>query len=192
MLIQMAISGSPTTLLTLTINPERFETKEKSHDALKYRLNLFVRMERLERPKMRTEYLGVVEATSAGWPHMHVLMRAPYIPQSEISDYFGKYLGSPIVDIRAVTHQAAVAGYVAKYLGKAPERFGNGKRYVKSLGWESAAQKAKRLEVTAPKNWHVWDKAPFLVVEELETMGAKFFPTSDGGWWSPPIFRCAA
>jgi len=184
-LMALARDGKPDTLLTLTVDPANFETKEEAHDALKHRYSDFVEMARKKWPKTRVEYLGVIEATKLGWPHF---MRAPFIPQRSISRYFEKHGVGKIVDIRKVRGTRQVAAYVAKYLSKKPARFGDGKRYVRSQSWESQEAKAWRQENVKPHLWQLWDRAAFLVVEHLETFGHKFFECPSGGWLSPPIF----
>ena len=176
--------GAPDTFLTLTVNTARFETKEEAHDQLKHRLIEFVKMARLKWRKKRVEYICVIEATKKGFPHAHVLMRAPFIPQRAISEYFAKHMGSPIIDIRKVHDREKAARYVTKYISKKPARFGDGKRYVRSQAWESPEAKAWRQENVGRHLWHVWDRAAFLVVEHLETYGHKFFECPGGGWIS--------
>lgn len=184
----LALDGKPDTFLTLTVNIDRFGSKEEAHDSLKHRLIEFVKMARKKWRKLRVEYLCVIEETKKGWPHAHVLMRAPYIPQKAISDYFAEHMASPIVDIRKVHNQKKAASYVTKYVSKKPARFGDGKRYVRSQRWESDESRAWRKENQGRNMWQIWKEAPFIVVERLETLGHKFFPEPGGAYVSPPAF----
>lgn len=81
------------------------------------------------------EYLTVVEATQKGWPHLHVLTTRPWIDQAWLSNLWKSLTGAHIVDIRRVKNQGQAASYVSKYLGKAPHRFLNCKRYYFTRGY---------------------------------------------------------
>jgi len=76
---------------------------------------------RLRRRGLCSGYVKVVEFTKRGLPHLHVLMRGPYVPQWRLSEMWGEIHLSPIVDVRAVRGQVGAARYLAKYLGKDPE-----------------------------------------------------------------------
>jgi len=85
---------------------------------------------RLRRRGWCSGYVKVTEFTEAGLPHLHVLIRGPYIPQSWLSEAWSEIHSSPVVDIRLVRGQHAAAGYLAKYLGKRMES-----RYSWSWDW---------------------------------------------------------
>lgn len=85
-------------------------------------------------------FVAVFEETKAGWPHLHILCRAPYIPQNYLSGLAAKYLRSPVVDIRKVYNRRHASRYVAKYIAKGPAKFNACKRYWRSQDYcESAA-----------------------------------------------------
>jgi len=81
-------------------------------------------------------YFAVVEETKQGEPHLHILLRSPYIPQAFISDCMRDLIGAPIVDIRRIRSARDVVTYVAKYITKAPKQFGTAKRYWSSRDYE--------------------------------------------------------
>jgi hypothetical protein len=85
------------------------------------------------------EYLAVWELTKQGTPHIHVLQRGGFIPQTTLSEDWSTLTGSFIVDIRAVKSQEEVARYVTKYL-------------TKSLGTISEVMTGLRV-VQKSKNW---------------------------------------
>lgn len=84
----------------------------------------------------RLHYMAFVEATKSGAPHLHILLRAPYIPQRWISQVMQREIGSPIVWIERITKTKQAIAYVAKYVTKAPARYGQSRRYWVSRDWE--------------------------------------------------------
>lgn len=84
---------------------------------------------RLRRRSLCTGYVKVIEFTKAGLPHLHILLRGPYIPQWWLSKIWGEIHLSPIVDVRAVRGRDGAAGYLAKYMGK-------DKRSRQSWSWD--------------------------------------------------------
>jgi len=132
-LMAQAASGEPVRFLTLTVNPEVGEDPDDRMKMLAWAWRTCVkRLRRLYGPTA-IEFLAIVEQTKAGEPHLHILLRSPYIPQKLISKCMEDLINAPIVDIRIIRSQREVIRYVAKYLTKAPHRFGTSKRY-----WSSA------------------------------------------------------
>jgi len=134
-LIAEAILGQPTTFLTLTTNPNIEPDPDRASDMLLDAWQRWLRQTRHNRPGDDIQALKVWEATKNGMPHLHVLLRAPYLDQREISAFMAAQIGAPIVDIRAVTSASQVAGYVAKYIGKAPSQFANHHRHDRTRRW---------------------------------------------------------
>jgi hypothetical protein len=101
-------------LLTLTVDPARFETPEAAHREIGEAWNQL-------KAALRSKYgdfthLWVREEQDNGYPHLHVLV-SRYLPQSEVSRLWRLTGAGEIVDIRQV--EARKAGhYVAKYLAK--------------------------------------------------------------------------
>nr|CRY95958.1 hypothetical protein [uncultured prokaryote] len=121
--------------MTLTVNPatQGFagDHARKMIDSWK----LLVKRIRRAFPAKRIEYLYVVEATKRGEPHMHVMMRAPFIPQKWLSKTWCELTEAFIVDIRRCNGAAEIANYCAKYAGKAPHHFQGCKRYMMSRAY---------------------------------------------------------
>lgn len=93
----------------------------------------------------RLPYMAFLERTEQGEPHLHILLRAPYIPQDWLSEQMHELIGAPIVDIRQVKSTRAAVFYVTKYVTKAPAQFGATKRYWISRGWEvNAPEKTEK------------------------------------------------
>lgn len=111
----------------------------------------------------RIEFLAVFEATKLGWPHLHILCRSKWIDYHWLSDQMRKRLNSPMVNVQRITNPAKAAGYVAKYCGKAPHKFGDCKRYWKSKNY------------CAPYD-------PFAGLEPTEIPTFEVVPTSPAAW----------
>jgi len=106
-------------------------------------------------------FFAVFEATKKGQPHLHIVLRAPFMPQKWLSAQMLELLKSPILDVRAIDSTTRVAAYIAKYLGKDPHQFGTCKRYWHSKDWNvtpepEAPESSKRFlysdRIRAP--WH--------------------------------------
>ena len=130
-----AASGVPTTFLTLT---SRLGSAS-SPDIAAQRLVVCWRLLRQQLIRdglaRHLSFIAVFERTKRGWPHLHILMRAPWLPHSRISELMAKWADSPIVDIRPVDDVARGARYVAKYLAKDPRGFLRCRRYWSSRDW---------------------------------------------------------
>lgn len=127
-----AASGNPDTFLTLTVNPHVLDNPtERAQRAIAGWRNLVKRIKRHYRYD-KLEYLVVLEQTKRGEPHLHILLRCKWIDQRWLSAQWLDLTGAKIVDIRRVKHARQVASYVAKYIAKAPARFGKLKRYYRS------------------------------------------------------------
>jgi len=111
------------------------DKKDERWEASRQALRL-ARKACIKEQRPTVEFLAVIEATQAGEPHVHIIMRAPFIPQAWLSDWMAKRMDSPIVWIEAVDQRRKLATYVAKYCGKSPQRFGTLKRYWTSAKWQ--------------------------------------------------------
>jgi hypothetical protein len=141
-LVELLASGHPTTFLTLTVNPAIGVSPAARARALVDAWRVLVR--RIERTFRidHVPYYCVLEATKNGEPHLHILCRLKYIPQSWISNQMRALLEAPIVDIRSTKGIRKLARYLSKYLGKDPHRFGTCKRYWGTRDWrEDAAER---------------------------------------------------
>jgi len=116
--------GGELRLLTLTTSEESWlagKDIQRSFRAL---------VMRLRRRRWCSGYVKVKEFTRAGLPHLHVIIRGPWIPQSILGRWWQVIHLSPIVDVRAVRRKSGAAAYLAKYLGKDPRS-----RYSWSWDW---------------------------------------------------------
>jgi len=188
-LIAKAKSGHPNRFLTLTISPYVGESVEDRRAMLSWALHIIVQRTRRLHPTVPLEYFAVVEATKRGEPHIHVLIRGPYMPQAQISAWMDELVGSPIVHIRAIDSEGEAAGYVAKYVGKEPDRFGDSKRYWCSRGWELEDAGDEYEPAPAGSPWHIDRRSLVEIFREWQSQGYK--SRQDGkdrwiGFLSPP------
>jgi len=154
-LMAQAASGAPQRFLTLTVNP----TVGSDPDDRLLRLSAAWRtcVKRLRRlyGQHTIQYLAVVEATDRGEPHLHILLRSPYIPQQLLSSIMAELIDSPIVDIRKIKSTRELIRYVAKYITKAPHHFGTGKRYWSSQSWELPQDPDEERDAFRAEKWHI-------------------------------------
>jgi len=73
---------------------------------------------RIRRNFPRLEYCAAIELTKRGTPHLHVLTRGDYIPQTWLSTAWKDLTGSYIVHIRKIDQVAGAVLEVTKYLTK--------------------------------------------------------------------------
>jgi len=76
--------------------------------------------ERMTRRGLISGYVKVKEFTKRGLPHLHIIVRGPWIPQWWLSQAWKDIHISPVVDVRRVQGQGGAAAYLSKYLGKDP------------------------------------------------------------------------
>lgn len=169
----MAREGRPTAFLTLTVNPKTAGSSEARARALSDAFKLLVKRIRRNWPQKPLHYMAVFEATKKGEPHLHVLMRAPFVPQKWISDVMRELIDAPIVDIRKVGSARNAARYVAKYVGKGPKPFASLKRYWTSRGYnvEQDRPPTHDGEGFALSPWRVVQEPLFIFAETIEALG---------------------
>lgn len=79
--------------------------------------------------------MAFLERTKRGEPHLHILLRAPFIPQDWLAEAMREMTGSPICWIEAIANTRSAIRYVTKYVSKEPAQFGRGRRYWVSRNW---------------------------------------------------------
>lgn len=150
-LMHEAAKGRPNRLITLTARPEEFAHPDIAARALSLGWRRCREALKRDHGHEAVDALCVFEEHKSGWPHLHILCRSNFISQKWLSKYFGRRLGSPIVDIRKVKNAKQAIAYVAKYVVKQPKRFRGTKRY-----WRTAGYIPKREPKPAPEYpWQV-------------------------------------
>jgi hypothetical protein len=109
----------PNRLITLTIRPSCYKDPRDAYDQTRRQLSQLSKGLRLVLKEF--EYLRVLEATKAGWPHYHLVARCPFIKQTVLSKMWQKLTNAPIVDVRRIDQAQGVFNYVMKYLAKQVE-----------------------------------------------------------------------
>lgn len=171
-LSRFAVDGAPTTFLTLTVNPAVGESPDTRAQALSDAFKVIIKRARRRFTKEAIEYLAVFEETKRGEPHLHILLRAPFIPQRWLSEQMNELISAPVVDIRRVGHKRNAARYVAKYVGKGPKPFAAMKRYWSSKGYDLNEERRAKRTNTQPSGWCVVREPLWFFVET--TMQACF------------------
>lgn len=98
----------------------------------------------------RLPYAAFIERTKLGEPHLHILLRCPFVPQDWIAEQMRDMTGAPVCWIEEIKNTGHAVSYCAKYVGKEPAQFGNRKRYWFSKNWEENSGDAFEKE---PIDW---------------------------------------
>jgi hypothetical protein len=165
------MKGAPTVFLTLTIKHVEGETAD---GACKRLVDAWRRARRswCKRQSIKKlPFFAVVEATKAGWPHLHVMLRNTWIDQKWLSAFMLDAIASPIVDIRKIDNAGRAAGYVAKYTGKAAHKFGTAKRYWCSQDYKVRADKEKPEQKKQHTGVERWPESLAKVVHGWHQLG---------------------
>lgn len=134
--IDKARDGNPDKFMTLTWNSNRRETPDEAARVMKTAwVNLRRRIEKKFAVK-NVPFIVVFERTKRGYPHMHILMRAPFMSQDWLSEQMADLIDAPIVDIRAIKDRKHAFWYITKYLGKDLASFKGCKRWWRSHNYE--------------------------------------------------------
>lgn len=134
--IQKGKRGKPTTFMTLTSNPHLYETPDAAARDMKRALVALRRRIHKRYGIKNLPFMCVFEKTKRGWPHLHILARAPWMDQKWLSDQMKDLIGAPVVDIRKIDNEGRAAAYVSKYVGKDPVAFQGCKRWWRSHNYE--------------------------------------------------------
>jgi len=171
-LLAKCASGHPTRLVTLTVSAQAGTTPEDRLKNLARAWRVVVQRVRRRYPSSPINYLAIVEKTLRGEPHMHILVRGPYIPQAWLSACMEELIASPIVDIRRIYNQKHAIRYVAKYVTKDPEKLGTSKRYWCSQAYE--------MDTSNKPDPHAPGETPWLVSRHtLDSIALRWAET---GW----------
>lgn len=170
-LMASAAHGAPQRFLTLTVNPTIGSSPDERLSLLSAAWRTAVKRLRRHYGQKTIQYLAIVEATERGEPHLHILLRSPYIPQAEISNIMRELIDSPIVDIRKIKNTKELIRYVAKYVTKAPHHFGTGKRYWSTQAWEIPPEPDEERDAFRAAKWvidhrYIQNVVSFLVMYE--------------------------
>lgn len=173
-MISVARSGSPNRFITLTVNPNWFNSPADRAARLSKAWRLTVAAFRHRWPAVESEYLAVFEATALGEPHLHIVWRGGYIPQAWLAGQLRKRMGAPIVDVRRVRGRDQVSRYVAKYISKRSIKFGSCKRYWMSAKYVAASPSAARRAMRGGAVYGQWRSTLRNLIDLIWAAGLSF------------------
>ena len=128
--------GRPNMFLTLTCDPKRHADPDSAAREMKRGLvALRRRIERRWKVK-NIPFIVVYEKTKKGWPHMHLLLRAPFMHWKVLRAMWEDITGAFEVDVRFIKKASQVLFYVTKYIGKDLHAFAGCKRWWRSHNYE--------------------------------------------------------
>lgn len=138
-----AREGKPNLFMTLTCKPDQYTCPEEAARDMKRGLVALRR--RIERRwgVKNIPFIVVFERTKKGWPHMHLLLRAPYMHWKVLRAMWQDINGAHQVDVRFIKKASQVLFYVTKYIGKALHAFEGCKRWWRSHNY-STEEKAEK------------------------------------------------
>ena len=154
-LVAQAQSGNGTRFITLTSNPGTGGTPASRARALAHAWPIVVKRACEYYGYKSIPYLCVFEATKAGEPHLHILVRCGWIDQKWLSKQMKDLTGAPVVWITTMKNKKHVAYYVCKYIGKEPQRFSTCKRYWCTRSWRLVAWDPEEPEGSWYDKWQI-------------------------------------
>ena len=170
-LIAQAIGGKPNKFLTLTSRRVEGITPEQAAKRLSWawrvcRLRLMRHYKLKELP-----FLAVVERHLSGWPHMHVLLRSPWLDQRLISKWMAELCDGPRVWIVALQDAGRAAVYCSKYAGKCVQKVGTTKRYWQTRDYDQREKPEDLVKNRPGEGWELWQKNLEHMIHCFETWG---------------------
>lgn len=127
--------ASPNLFATLTTSERTAKTPEEAFTRANAAVPVLLKRWRRRFPAQPLEYFLVWELTKRGWPHAHILLRAPRVAKRWLSRQWLELTGCYIVDIQVVGSNERAATYLAKYLSKAPAVPAGHRRWRRSAGF---------------------------------------------------------
>jgi len=129
------VGGEPTLFLTITWKVREDWTPEQAARALTRVWQKYAAWHRRHHGTATLQYFVVIEATDAGWPHLHIAIRATSISLKTLRAMLAADIQSPVCKLISLGKINRLAAYLAKYMGKGPFQFGTLKRYWRTLAW---------------------------------------------------------
>lgn len=154
-LIALACAGDPTRFLTFTVIHTPGGDPMEGARLLTSSFRTFTKLLKRKYPKDRLEYLAVMEAHKDGWPHLHVIARGPWIDIEWMREQWKRLTGAHRIGLEKPKSSKGIAGYISKYLGKEPHKFGALKRYWQSKKWDKRQKRDKREGLDPDETWTV-------------------------------------
>ncbi len=166
-LVRELAEGEPNAFLTLTTRVVEGRCPVQEARFQGACLGALIRKIKKRWPDYPFAYFAVREATKRGWPHLHVVMRAPFLPWTWLMDEWEALSGSRGIDIKKIYRAGKTAKYLAKYVGKDPHRFGTTKRYWYSRNWFDLKPEPEPPAGDWDSRWHI-------VEEEVHRLAERY------------------
>ncbi len=186
-LLQRLNGASVHALLTLTCNNRLWPNPEEAFLRMSVAVNQLFKRIRRAHPEATIEYFLVWERTKAGWPHIHILLRAPFIHQHWLAVQWQELTGAPVIDIRSIHGSEQVISYIAKYLSKDPQAPQNMKRYRCSRQFFADVLTAPPSDNPSNIVWTLVRKSPAELAREFSDANYRAQAHPDGSFtlWPP-------
>jgi hypothetical protein len=137
----------PTRFVTLTSGAD--ESPAESLARLSGRWKAF--HQRMVRRFGQLEYVAVIELQDRGAPHLHVLVRSPFIPQTWLATNAAQVGFGRIADVRRTSH--GIVGYITKALGPGTTAASLPHHY-RRVRW--SANWSEPMPRRVSRNWPAW------------------------------------
>lgn len=180
----IANAGDPQRLISLSCDPTRFRDPDEARKSLQQGFTELVR--RVRRKWGPMEYIRTWELHKNGFPHLHVIQRGSYIPQSWLSETWDEVGGGPIVDIRKISNPTKTTKYVLKYLSKGlsklAEQWPRLRLIVKSKNWVLHPEKTTPKPLDENVVWSFIKEPLWRILSDFADCGAtkrRYTPQSD-------------
>ena len=154
------VGGEPTFFLTVTWKVRAGWTPEEAARALIKTWQRYAAWHRRNHGDHPLQYFVVIEATQAGWPHLHLAIRADWIYLTTLRGMLEADIQSPVCKLIPLDKINRLAAYLAKYMGKGPFQFGTLKRYWRTLAYllpefldEGRRRRRTGQWCTDPRSW---------------------------------------
>jgi len=143
----------PNRFATLTTSRHTAPTPEEAFLVANAAVAALIKRWRRRFPDELVDYFLVWERTQAGWPHVHLLLRAPKVSKHWLSACWRELTGSYVIDLQLVGSTQHAATYLAKYLAKDPAVPEGFRRWRRSAGFFCAADEPIELKLPVLSAW---------------------------------------
>lgn len=130
--IHLGKNGMPTAMLTLTVSSNHYDTPEEAARDMVRGLVMLRRRIKRRFGVDKLPFLCVFEAHKSGYPHMHLLIRAPFMSVKVLREMWEGITGSWNVNIWKIRTVGQAVFYATKYIGKDLHKFEGCKRWWRS------------------------------------------------------------
>ena len=166
-LIAEAIGGKPDMFLTLTSRKRDGVPPHTAALELSRAWSL-IRKRLMRKPQYKKlPFIAVLEKHKSGWPHMHILLRAKFIPHALLSEWMEEICDGPVVWIERLRDPKKAGVYCSKYCGKAEDKIGTAKRYWQSRDYDLREEKDPQKTNPDSRPWIVALRHIDSVVDDL-------------------------